>query len=115
MPTLTECPLALSPQLSALAEQVRALEAEAASLRLENRRLRNQVARLSKEAEGPPSEFSRRKPWELLGVAPGADAGQVMAAFRRQSKRHHPDAETGDRELFEQLVAARDAMLGRSA
>lgn len=99
----------------ALASQVQALEQEASSLRLENRRLRNQVARLTREADPQPKEPPIHNPWELLGVPQGADAGQVMAAFRRLSKVHHPDTPTGNRELFEQLVLARDTLLKRSA
>jgi DnaJ-domain-containing protein 1 len=115
MSGLADRSLSLAQQLLSLANQVQALEQEATSLRLENRRLRNQVARLSKDAEGLPPDPQGIKPWELLGVPPGADAGQVMAAFRRLSKTHHPDAATGDRDLFERLVLARDTMLGRSA
>lgn len=104
--------MSIAQHLGVLAEQVKALELEAADLRRENKRLRNQVARLTRDSESQPAA-APSKPWELLGVKPGADAGEVMAAFRRQSKIHHPDADTGDRELFEQLVAARDTMLSR--
>lgn len=106
--------MSFAQQLFALAKEVQVLEEEASSLRRENRRLRNQVARLTREAEPKPQERPKRNPWELLGVPPGADAGQVMTAFRRLSKQHHPDTPTGNRELFEQLVLARDALLKRS-
>lgn len=107
--------MSLAQQLLDLANHVQVLEQEASSLRLENRRLRNQVARFQRDADTQPQGGSSHTPWDLLGVPPGADAGKVMAAFRRLSKKHHPDTPTGNRELFEQLVAARDTMLRRPA
>ena len=106
--------MSLAKSLGDLAEHVRALELEAADLRRENKRLRNQVARLTMENE-PAATTTQDNPWQILGVAPGAPADEVMAAFRRLSKQHHPDAATGDRVMFERLLVARDALLKRSA
>ena len=103
--------MSLAKNLSDLAEHVRALELEAADLRRENKRLRNQVARLTKENE--PAATTADKPWQILGVPPGASKEDVMAAFRRLSKQHHPDAATGDRVMFERILLARDALLRR--
>jgi len=101
--------LALAAQLHELASAVRALEVEVQSLRRENRRLKLQISHLEK----PTPAAATGKPWEVLGLDQGADAAAVMLAFRALSKRHHPDAPGGDRELFEQIVAARDSMLDR--
>ena len=103
--------MSLAKNLSDLAEHVRALELEAADLRRENKRLRNQVARLTKENE--PAATTTDNPWQILGVPPGAPAEDVMAAFRRLSKQHHPDTATGDRVMFERILLARDALLRR--
>jgi DnaJ-class molecular chaperone len=104
--------VSLAKNLSDLAEHVRALELEAADLRRENKRLRIQVARLTKENE-PAAATTPDNPWQILGVAPGAPVDEVLAAFRRLSKQHHPDATTGDRVLFERIVSARDTLLKR--
>ena len=107
--------MSLAKSLGDLAEHVRALETEAADLRRENKRLRNQVARLTRDNEPAAAATTPDNPWQILGVAPGAPADAVMAAFRRLSKQHHPDAATGDRVMFERLLLARDALLKRSA
>jgi DnaJ-class molecular chaperone len=96
--------MALADQLQDLASAVRALEVEVESLRRENRRLKRQLSR-------PAPATTTGKPWEVLGLTQGADTAAVMLAFRNLSKRHHPDVPGGDRDLFEQVVAARDAML----
>jgi DnaJ domain len=45
--------------------------------------------------------------YRVLGVAPGADADEVQAAYRQLAKQYHPDnSETGDRAKFEQINAA---------
>lgn len=33
-----------------------------------------------------------RDPWEILGLAPGAEAEELKRAYRRLSRRRHPDA-----------------------
>jgi hypothetical protein len=50
------------------------------------------------------------RPWELLGVDRDASENDVRAAFRRLSRRTHPDA-GGTGGLYRALVDARDAML----
>jgi hypothetical protein len=49
----------------------------------------------------------------VLGVAPGASAGEVSRAWRSLAARHHPDV-GGDPDWFRRLAAARDE-LGRRA
>lgn len=43
-----------------------------------------------------------RDDWELLGLAPGAPAADVRAAYRRLAKQTHPDS-GGTAALFRQL------------
>lgn len=47
----------------------------------------------------------------VLGVAPDASIAQIGAAFRRAAKQAHTDTESGDRDEWERVVAARDALL----
>ncbi len=46
----------------------------------------------------------------ILGVAPGASAQEVKAAYQRLMKRNHPD-QGGTSGLASQLNAARDRLL----
>lgn len=50
----------------------------------------------------------------VLGVAPGATADEVHAAFRRAARRVHPDA-GGDAESFRRLTDAYTALTRRPA
>src|SRR5438094_7477100 len=50
-----------------------------------------------------------RDPYEVLGVARGASAGEVKTAFRRLAKKLHPDANKHDPKAaarFAELNAA---------
>lgn len=51
-----------------------------------------------------------QSPWDVLEISPNADDATVRRAFRRLSHRHHPD-HGGDREMFQRIKAARDALL----
>ncbi|MFC4550094.1 MULTISPECIES: J domain-containing protein [Halorussus] len=53
---------------------------------------------------------ARRPPHELLDVAPDAAEDVVKAAARQKLKEHHPDR-GGDREAFQRVQEAREAML----
>jgi curved DNA-binding protein CbpA len=46
-------------------------------------------------------------PHAVLGVAPGASAADLAAAYRREAKRWHPDR--GDREDAQARMAAVNA------
>lgn len=52
-----------------------------------------------------------RDDWELLGLAPGAPAADVRAAYRRLAKQTHPDS-GGTAALFRQLEDAYTRILG---
>src|SRR6266566_9741527 len=50
-----------------------------------------------------------RDPYEVLGVARGANAGEIKGAFRRLAKKLHPDANKHDPKAasrFAELNAA---------
>jgi DnaJ-class molecular chaperone len=50
-----------------------------------------------------------RDPYEVLGVARGASAGNIKSAFRKLAKKHHPDANKNDPKAaarFAELNAA---------
>jgi DnaJ-class molecular chaperone len=52
-------------------------------------------------------------PYQELGVARGASADDVRKAFRKLAKKHHPDANPGDKaaeERFKRLSAAFDIL-----
>jgi len=52
-----------------------------------------------------------RDPYQELGVSRGATADEVRKAFRKLAKKHHPDANPGDKaaeERFKHLSAAFD-------
>ena len=45
-----------------------------------------------------------RKALETLGLEPGATAAQVKTRFKELAKRHHPDANGGDKSSEDRLV-----------
>jgi DnaJ-class molecular chaperone len=100
----------LADELQALVERVRQLEAENQQLRFKTKQLQSRIRQLERQEEeaSPPAE---PEPWEVLGVAPGAPAAEVNAAFRALSRQHHPDIAGGDSSRFQQLTEARRAML----
>ncbi|MCA3720608.1 J domain-containing protein [Phenylobacterium sp.] len=54
-----------------------------------------------------------RDPYEVLGVPRSAGADEVRKAFRKLAKKHHPDANPGDKaaeERFKQVSAAFDLL-----
>lgn len=105
--------MALADQLQQLATLVGALERDVQALRRENRRLKLRVAQLERPSGTGASAQSTAisDPWAVLGIPKGSDTAAVMQAFRNLSKRHHPDVDGGDRDLFEKLVQARDTLL----
>ena len=54
-----------------------------------------------------------RDPYEVLGVPRSAGADDIRKAFRKLAKKHHPDANPGDKaseERFKQVSAAFDLL-----
>jgi DnaJ-class molecular chaperone len=54
-----------------------------------------------------------RDPYQELGVARGASADEIRKAFRTLAKKHHPDANPGDKaseEKFKKVSAAFDVL-----
>ncbi|WP_333806983.1 J domain-containing protein [Phenylobacterium sp.] len=54
-----------------------------------------------------------RDPYEVLGVTRSAGADDIRKAFRKLAKKHHPDANPGDKaaeERFKQVSAAFDLL-----
>lgn len=98
----------LADELQALVERVRQLEAENQQLRFKTKTLNSRIRQLERQEEAAPAQ--EPEPWEVLGVAPGASAAEVNAAFRTLSRQHHPDA-GGDPIRFQQLTEARTTML----
>lgn len=51
-----------------------------------------------------------KTPWEILGINPGATEGEIIAAYRRQAMRAHPDRGGTDAQMAE-INSARDSLL----
>ena len=60
----------------------------------------------------PPPAMTEEQAYQILGLAPGADAEAVVASHRRLMKRVHPDG-GGSAELAAQVNQARDVLLSR--
>jgi hypothetical protein len=55
--------------------------------------------------EARPVHNVERKAFETLGLETDAPAGEIKARFKELVKRHHPDANGGDRSTEDHLVA----------
>ena len=49
-------------------------------------------------------------PFSILGVPDGSDIGICRKAYRKLSKMYHPDEPTGDREKFDEVAKAYNAI-----
>src|SRR3990167_2991570 len=54
-------------------------------------------------------------PYDILGVAQGADKQHIIKAFRKQSLVFHPDRETGDAKKFQELNRAYEILTNSEA
>jgi len=100
-----------------LSADLQTLVAQAQQLELENRDLRWKLKRAEarvKQLERQEQASIEPEPWEVLGVQPSATEEQVQSAFRNLAREHHPDL-GGDPVRFQQLVTARDALLGQGS
>ncbi len=51
---------------------------------------------MSQSPTSDPVASAARDHWEVLGLAPGADAASIKRAFRQQARRWHPDLNGND-------------------
>ena len=64
-------------------------------------------------ANGPTTEQAMRDPYEVLGVAKGADAKEIKKAYRKLARTLHPDLRPGDKaaeERFKEVASAYDLL-----
>jgi hypothetical protein len=54
--------------------------------------------------EAPPIRNAERKALETLGLEPGVTAVEIKTRFKALVKRHHPDANGGDKSTENRLV-----------
>ena len=61
-------------------------------------------ARVEKPVEARPVRNAERKAFDTLGLEIDAGAPEIKARFKELVKRHHPDANGGDRSTEDRLV-----------
>jgi hypothetical protein len=61
-------------------------------------------ARVEKPVEARPVRNAERKAFDTLGLEIDATAPEIKARFKELVKRHHPDANGGDRSTEDRLV-----------
>jgi DnaJ-domain-containing protein 1 len=54
--------------------------------------------------DAPPIRNAERKALETLGLEPGVTAVEIKTRFKALVKRHHPDANGGDKSTENRLV-----------
>jgi DnaJ-class molecular chaperone len=58
----------------------------------------------------PQREWFEKDYYKTLGVPSTATAKEVTSAYRKLAKKHHPDTNPGDDELFKEISAAYDVL-----
>ena len=58
----------------------------------------------------PQREWFEKDYYKTLGVASTATAKEITSAYRKLAKKHHPDTNPGDDELFKEISAAYDVL-----
>lgn len=49
--------------------------------------------------------------YDILGVSPEAESGEIKKAYRTKAQRLHPDKATGDEEAFKELLEAYEVLM----
>jgi hypothetical protein len=75
---------------------------------------RKEKSRKSVRSERRSQEDEREKALRLLGLPPGSSEDEIVSAFRKAARRHHPDI-GGDPARFRAILKARNLLLGREA
>jgi DnaJ-class molecular chaperone len=60
-------------------------------------------------AAGSGGGNRRKNPYEVLGVARGADEDTIRKAYRKLARKHHPDVNPGDKAAEERFKAISEA------
>ena len=58
----------------------------------------------------PQREWFEKDYYKTLGVPSSATAKEITSAYRKLAKKHHPDTNPGDDELFKEISAAYDVL-----
>ena len=58
----------------------------------------------------PQREWFEKDYYKTLGVPSTATAKEITSAYRKLAKKHHPDTNPGDDELFKEISAAYDVL-----
>ena len=58
----------------------------------------------------PQREWFEKDYYKTLGVANSATAKEITSAYRKLAKKHHPDTNPGDDEVFKEISAAYDVL-----
>ena len=58
----------------------------------------------------PQREWFEKDYYKTLGVASTATPKEITSAYRKLAKKHHPDTNPGDDELFKEISAAYDVL-----
>jgi len=58
----------------------------------------------------PQREWFEKDYYKTLGVPSTATAKEITSAYRKLAKKHHPDTNPGDDEVFKEITAAYDVL-----
>ncbi len=58
----------------------------------------------------PQREWFEKDYYKTLGVPSTATAKEITSAYRKLAKKHHPDANPGEEEIFKEISAAYDVL-----
>lgn len=62
----------------------------------------------NRTASSRPMEFSFKRYFIVLEVSPKATKEEVLRAWRKLARQHHPDVEGGDEEKMKEVNDAKD-------